>query len=523
MDRIKSFVRRCEENNIGFGLWICTALFIIFIRDSVESLVSTGFFPAVSSFHLLHVPIFFISLLLAIILVLHFFSGTEIVKVSRIGLTFFAVIILPVVIDFLLCLVLKREIVYEYITENVGKSFINFFNPFFKIPEVPFSLRIEITIITALSFIYVFFKRNKILLSLLGTFLIFVLCFFYIAIPGILSGAVLGFFRLLISLSQVINLRLGAGLMATVEEKNVVIIQLLFTLILAFAWFWRYDIKKWRALLKNFRYTRSFHYMLMVIMGLVLCLSGGQKTDMFVLIEMLGMLCAIFFAFQFSVVVNDIFDIDCDRISNKTRPLITGILDKSEYLKIGIVYLAFALLFAFWVSSTCFMITLLFIAVYFIYSIPVFRLKRFFPISSLIIGIQALLAFLLGQLSLERYAGQHFDYPSMQWLVFIVFALSSNVKDLKDIEGDRHCKVYSLPVIFGELKARKIIATLVLSSYLITSLFLYPMFRSSIIAVLALLFGLINYFYIKTKNAREKVIFYIYFVYAFIVLLFFLW
>lgn len=523
MEKIKSFIIRCEESNIGFGLWICTALAIIYIRDSIESLVSTGSFPAVDLFHFLHVPTFFISLLLAIIILLHFFTRTEIIKVSKICLIFFTIIILPVTIDFLTSLVVKRDIVYQYIDENVPQNFINFFNPLFKIPEIPYSLRIEIAVITILSFIYIFLKRNKIFSSLLGAFLVFALCVFYGSIPGILTGGFILFLRALIFVFRFIHPRLDSGkLGGMLDEGVVVIIELLFTLSMVVIWFLRYDIKKFKALLKNLRFTRCFHYIIMVLMGIALYFYDVRERDLFILVRIIGMFCAIFFACQFSAVVNDIFDIDCDRISNKDRPLIIGVLGTNEYLKVGIVYLAFALLFAILVSDSCFIITLVFIALYFIYSVPPFRLKKFFPISSMIIGIQALLALLLGRLSLEKEGTEVSIYPSIAWLMFLVFLLSSNIKDLKDIEGDRHCKFYTLPVIFGEVKARKIIACLVLLSYLIVPVFLYLLFYSHIITIFSLLFGLANYLYIRRQNAQERVIFGIYFIYAFMIILFFL-
>lgn len=521
MDNIKNFIIRLEESKISFALWIFTALAIIYTRDSIESLVCIGTFPPVDLFHLLHVPIFYIPLFLAVILLLHFFSGTEIIKVSKICLIFFAIIISPAAVDLLISLVVRRKVAYEYITEDVWKNFINFFNPFFKIPGVPFTVRIEIAIITILSFIYIFLKRNKIFLSLLGAFLVYTLCVFYGSCPGFLVDSFIVFLRSIVFLRRILYSHIErTRLFGTLDERVVVIFELLFALVMVIIWFLRYDTKKWKALLKNLRFTRCLHYIIMVIMGLSLYFYDVQENDIFILIKIIGMCCAIFFSCQFSAVMNDIFDIECDRISNSSRPLISGVLDKGEYLKIGIVHLAFALLFAIWVSNTCFMITLVFIALYFIYSVPPFRLKRFFPISSVVIGIQALLAFLLGQLSLEREGIQIYIYPSILWLVFLAFLLSSNIKDLKDIEGDRRCNIYSLPVILGEVKARNIIACLVFLSYLIVPLFLHPIFYKSIILILSFLFGMANYLYIRRKNAREKVIFFIYFIYAFLILLF---
>jgi 4-hydroxybenzoate polyprenyltransferase len=301
----------------------------------------------------------------------------------------------------------------------------------------------------------------------------------------------------------------------------VVITQLLFALSVIIVWFWRYDSKKWKALYCNLRFTRSIHYLLMVIVGLTLYFYDVKNTDMFVLIRILGMLTAEFLAYQFSAMVNDIFDINCDRVSNKDRPLIVGIFDRNEYLKIGLVYLTISLLFAFWVSDTCFSIILVSIALSFIYSSPPFRLKRFFPLSSIIIGLEALLALLLGQLSLEAEGAEPSIYPSVLWLVFLTFLLSSNIKDLKDIEGDRICGIHTLPVMLGEAKARTIIAGLVSLSYLIVPLFFYLVFYSHALAITSVAFALANFVYISRKQAKEKIIFFMYFFYVFLVILFF--
>src|SRR4030042_2527503 len=94
MSKLKELISDAEETNIGWGLCISLALGIIFIRDSLESIVAVGAFPLADSFHLFHVPVFYFSLLLSIILLLHFFTKTQIQKVSRICLIFFPIIVL---------------------------------------------------------------------------------------------------------------------------------------------------------------------------------------------------------------------------------------------------------------------------------------------------------------------------------------------------------------------------------------------------------------------------------------------
>ena len=511
MEKIKRFIRHCEESNMSFGFWIAAALAIIFIRDTLESLVSTQAFPTFTLFHFLHVPVFFLTALISIIILLRLFTREDILKISRISLIFFAIIIFPVILDLSVTLVTGASISYEYVNGDVRQVVLNFFNPFFSIPGVPYSLRIEIFIICVFVFIYVFLKTNKVLLSGLAAFLAAGLCVFYGTLPGLI---VAGFVKVVLLLWRIPYPFLrGRMIEGTVDESVIVIIELIFALLVTAVWFRLYDVRKFRVVIKDFRVSRYFCYFILLILGLVLYLRLARGIDAFIFVKILAMSGALFFALRFSALTNDIFDVDCDAISNQSRPLITGIIDKSEYWKVGAVYLAFSLLFAIWVSATCFMITLFFTAVYFLYSAPPFRLKRLFIFSSLVTGIQAVLILLLGQLSLAQGDTTVLLYPPLLWLAFSIFFLGSNIKDLKDIEGDRRCGVYSLPVIFGGVRGRKIIAVLVFLSYLLVPFFLYSFFYKPEVAILSLLFGVINYLYLRRQDSREKAVFLLYFIY----------
>lgn len=527
-----TLIKRYENNAVSFGLWISTALCLIFLRDTLETVVADHSFPFVHPFHLVHVPVFFLSLLLAIIVVLHFFSGTEILKVSRLSLIMFVIILFPPVMDLIVSAFNPRDISYGYIQDNLGRNFIHFFDPFFKIPTVPPSLRIEIAILTVVSFGYIFLKRKRVLLALPGAFCVFGVCFFYGALPAIFANLYLFFASVVGRFIQFLNV-IFPGAKATgpyairhegtLEDPSLLVIELFMTLIFTLIWFWRYDKIKLTALLKNFRFSRVFHYLLMAIFGLGFYFYNTTVTDLFIFLKIIGILLAIFFAFQFAVVINDIFDVVCDRRTNKDRPLVTGTIEKNEYLTVGSVYLVFALLFAFFVGDYCFAITLLFVVISVLYSAPPLRLKRLFPFSSIVIGLESLIAFLLGQFSLDERGILLFRNMPLWILVFLAFSLGSNVKDLKDIEGDRESGVSTLPVFFGEVLGRKIIAVFLFLSYLavpffLVRIFIIPRFMGLVIS--SLLFGLVNLFYIVRRDADEKPVFLMYFLYIFLLLFF---
>jgi 4-hydroxybenzoate polyprenyltransferase len=495
---------------LGLGLWLSVALFIIFVRDGIECLANTQSFAIPDGFHLLHVPAFFVSLLIFLIVIVHFFSRTEIQKVSKIALAVFPVIIVPAVFDFIVTLFTKTGISYGYIENDLRRSFLHFFDPFYKIPELPGSVRFEIGGIVLLVFGYIFIKRKHVVPACLGAFSAFVVCFTYVALPAILIGT-MKFLAFIINVLHWKNFPFSEG---NIDEPLMALMQLLITAVLAVLWFARYDGAACRSMLKNTRLTRTFHYMLLCLLGILTYGLIHPLKDFFALINMASALLSIGLAFQFSVVINDIFDVEGDRISNSDRPLITQSLDKQTYLHIGFVCLALSLLLAAWTSAKMFMILLLFISLYFLYSAPPLRLKRFLPISAFIIGLQALLAFLAGQCALQKgIAHAQLAAPVLSWLVFMVFFLSSHVKDLKDIAGDREMGIPTLPVLLGEKKGRDHIALLVFLSYCLVAALLPIVFPDVNIFVVSLGFALANLIALR-KNAQERTIFILYFIYA---------
>jgi 4-hydroxybenzoate polyprenyltransferase len=329
----------------------------------------------------------------------------------------------------------------------------------------------------------------------------------------------LGSFKLLAVLINIFHIKNFPPLQGQIDEILIACCDLIFCSIFALIWLWRYSPVSCKAIIKNIRPTRTLHYILLCSAGMLVQCVHIPLYDPFALIRILCAWMAIFFAFQFSVITNDIYDIDADKISNASRPLVTQTVKIPQYLTIDFVTLALSLLFSYWVGERFCMIMLLFIAVYFIYSVPPLRLKRFFPLSCLLIGLQALLAFMAGEHCLERT--NIFVYPSygLQWLIFIAFTLSSNIKDLKDIAGDKLTKIPTLPTLLGEETGRRLIAFLVFISYCLTPVFVAATFPKASIFVISVVCGLISLFYIRRKNAQEKVIFLFYFIYIIFVTL----
>jgi len=510
MTRLYKFIDKYENMPIGLGLWLASVFFIIFIRDGFESIVINRSWSTPDSFHLLHFPLFFFSLFLAIIVALHLFSKTDIVKVSKISLVFFCIIIFPVTFDFIFANLAKNKTAYLYIESNLWENLPRFFDFAHDSPDFPRSIRIEIAMIILMSFGYIYLKRRKIFSAFSGALTVFILCFLAVSLPAVLKEI----FKLLGFLLSKINLQISPFPSGPMDESILVLLQLLTITALGLFWLRRFDILKYQAIIKNARLTRSLHYCILCLLGVLIKYLDLPVEDVFLPNRIAGALLAVFFAFHFSVVINDLFDIDCDRLSNKDRPLITGALNKKEYLNIGCVFLCLSLLFAYWVSESCVMIILLFIALYFVYSAQPFRLKRLFPISACIIGLEAVFAFAAGEAALDRPIASSYFHGYLFWPIFLIFSLGSNIKDLKDVQGDRAMGVVTLPILLGEDAGRKVIAFLVFLSYCLVPYFLRQLFPGTKLLLLSLCFALASFVYILNKKGKEKIIFVIYFAYV---------
>jgi 4-hydroxybenzoate polyprenyltransferase len=149
-------------------------------------------------------------------------------------------------------------------------------------------------------------------------------------------------------------------------------------------------------------------------------------------------------------------------------------------------------------------ITVATICSFVLYSVPPLRLKRYPMLSAFLVASGALLAFTLG-----FYAEQpQVDYPSsLAYAILICFTLAFNTKDLKDYEGDKKSRVWTIPVIFGLKKGRMIIAALDLLAYSLVPTILG--LKSAMFPALA--FGLATFLVVLRKESREWQVFLLYF------------
>jgi 4-hydroxybenzoate polyprenyltransferase len=267
------------------------------------------------------------------------------------------------------------------------------------------------------------------------------------------------------------------------------------------------------ALCKNSRIERVGHYFVMILLGITLSFWVGEPASHFKSWLDVTTCIILFFSFyatwMFAVLTNDITDVVSDAISNKNRPLVTGALKKHEAKNYATIFLLLALVGGYIAGGHTLYLIMVFVALSYIYSMPPFHLKRFPIINPFIIGLASLSAMLAGFYTINEDTSIGAIPISLSLLVVVTITLIANVKDIKDIEGDRSVGVYTVPVIFGLDRGKKVVALLAITALacvpLITGLtalwYLFPPFAYA------------TYHLIAIRPFTEKYLFGLYFVY----------
>lgn len=262
-------------------------------------------------------------------------------------------------------------------------------------------------------------------------------------------------------------------------------------------------IKNW---IKSSRPLISIHYIFPTVFGIVLGSYIFEEHINF--INAFLILFSVFFSFQTSVITNDINDIKTDYFSNKNSTLNPNSFPLKYYRLLSIFFFVISILAALIINYRLFLIVLFGHILHFSYSSKPLRLKRFYPVSVIILSLAALLTAISGYALFNSYKPFISFPPKSALFIFIPLFLSLNFRDLADYQGDGKTNITTLFTLFGLKKGRLINSFLVLLSYILVPVILkfYPLFLATIPL------GIASFYFCLKKPFNERMIFYIYFI-----------
>jgi len=203
--------------------------------------------------------------------------------------------------------------------------------------------------------------------------------------------------------------------------------------------------------------------------------------------ELFSLLCAvgaITLLFVYAKIINDIYDLTIDRISNKRRPMVEGIISVDAARRLSTVLLAVSGIFALLVCNRSFICQWLVIGgLSYLYSTPPARLRRFWPIGHMTLVLIGGSVFVAGT-CIARPDGllNVGENKTILACLLLAFFFLSQIKDLKDIEGDRQGGVDN---IFGCVSHPRGLALIFYSGFLLMAFFVATNIGVGVVASVA--------------------------------------
>lgn len=512
LGRFKSYLESIKITPVSWLAGVSGVLMVRFFLESLSNPTSTGFFASDAS-TLINYYLFFMATLLAFMV---FFQivlpswknvAPQFVAISSLG-----VLVAPV-IDWIISGGKGLKMTYFFVGNGAT-----------------FGLKIEIALGLLFLGLFVYFISKSWKRAIVSTIILFTTVFVLASLPGIISlvgqggrstQSPLVFLVKSIENSSTVSNNIHSSLQYSSMTRlleisfNFIMGKILFLISVVTLFFLaRTNYKeKLNAVIKNFRAERVFSYVLMIFFGIFIAYSNFSfvKLNWNDWLSVIILCFSFVFSCLFAICANDMADEDTDKISNADRPLISNALSKWDMKQMGAVFILISLLAGFLAGYTAFFFVLTFTALYYIYSVPPTRLKLIPFFSSFLISLCMLSAVIAGfyLVSPIKYVSA---FPSKLVLsIVIIFSLLANVRDMKDIEGDRAAGIKTMPIIFGDIWGPRAVA---ISAGL--AVLLVPVFSGLyILFIPAIPTALVSYYFINKKPYREKPISIVYFAFMF--------
>ncbi len=245
---------------------------------------------------------------------------------------------------------------------------------------------------------------------------------------------------------------------------------------------WKRDVL--RAFISNVKVFRSLHFVAITAIGFIVLSQVEPKafevSGLFDLpLLVLPPLC-MFLTWQFTAMVNDIYDVEIDQMVHPDRPLVTGRIGPSIYRNAAVVFAVLSILISLYLGLLLALLNLSFTAAAMMYSKPPIRLKER-VYGYVCVGYASVVSFYFGvyshiswTLSVQRgrwflFEGLPFyrEVVSISLIIFAALSIAPYINALSDYEGDKKSDVTNIYMICGRPKGKKIVSVLIV--FLFTS------------------------------------------------------
>lgn len=218
-------------------------------------------------------------------------------------------------------------------------------------------------------------------------------------------------------------------------------------------------IEKLTATIKIFRPVNFLITFISVIVAAIIC----QPSE----IPWLNVALAAFsasFVMASGNIINDIYDIEIDKINQPQRVLAASKISISSVMFLYTLLIVISLLFAWFINLIAFGIVIGTSILLFLYSKS---LKKFSLVGNIVVAFLTGLVFIFGGVAVDNPDAA--IVPAL--FAFLINLIREIVKDMEDVDGDAKVGIVTFPIKFGYQKSKYFILLITTSLIVIT---IYP-------------------------------------------------
>lgn len=179
-------------------------------------------------------------------------------------------------------------------------------------------------------------------------------------------------------------------------------------------------------------------------------------------------------------IINDILDVETDKINRPDRPIPSGKVSETTAMRIYIFVKIGGIFFASIAGIFPGIIAAFSSIIIFFYS---YSLKNIPLVGNITVAFFTGLIFVFGASAVGNFSGILFPFLFSFFINFI----REIVKDVEDIEGDRETEVHTFPIVFGIETSKKIITGLIFSLTVLTFIpFFLAVYKIEYLIIIAL-------------------------------------
>jgi hypothetical protein len=354
------------------------------------------------------------------------------------------------------------KINYALDINGYGHDFVNFLNPFVSIQGVSTGVRCEVGLVALLSYFLatLYYKRSNVIGATLALALYTMISFF---------GYLPSFHTLLLKDFTHSDLAHKNVTGLTLEHTGI-FFYLIPLILLTLANYFRFSPQHKKTIREFLHLERLFPYTTLFAFGFFYAAqSTGRLEAIFNTGDLYKFSCgliALILLFIHAKITNDLHDLKGDAISNPDRAIVSNRLEKTVANELQIVTAFASLIFSVASERTFWIYALGILALSWIYSVPPLRLKRFYPIGTIVLSLIGLCVFQAGcSLVISNDLRSSIPNPYLLFLIWVSYLALAHLKDYKDSEGDQHAEVLTL---FTLIRTPKILVCTMLTIFSIS-------------------------------------------------------